>query len=115
MRYEKNKALLFDASFCELINVDDMMVLERCQTLQNSAFSNKNTDKVLLNSCMSNEFGAADHIVRKSNSMTCSQKEIGDRVEMDLNQLTESAPDSPPFCDTKGSDNCCSYQDSEQV
>lgn len=64
---------------------------------------------------MSNEAGDANRIVEKSNSMRCSQKEIGDCVEMDLNQVTESAPDSPPFCDTKGSDNCCSYQDSEQV
>ncbi|XP_058761913.1 BRCA1-associated RING domain protein 1 isoform X2 [Vicia villosa] len=107
-----------DATFCantfQQRSSDDRMVLERCQTLQNSACSNKNTDKVLLNSCMSSEFGAADLIVRNSNSITCSQKEIGDRVEMDLNQVTESAPDSPPFCDTKGSDNCCSCQDSEQ-
>ncbi|CAL5193833.1 unnamed protein product [Lathyrus oleraceus] len=107
-----------DATFCANVfqqrSFDDRMVLERCQTLNNSTCSNKNTDKVLLNSSMSNEAGDANRIVEKSNSMRCSQKEIGDRVEMDLNQVTESAPDSPPFCDTKGSDNCCSYQDSEQ-
>ncbi|KAI5419290.1 hypothetical protein KIW84_043457 [Lathyrus oleraceus] len=62
---------------------------------------------------MSNEVGDTKCIMEKSNSMRCSQKEIGDRVEMDLDQVTKSAPDSPPFCDTKGSNNCRSYQDSE--
>ncbi|KAI5419286.1 hypothetical protein KIW84_043454 [Lathyrus oleraceus] len=32
---------------------------------------------------------------------------------MDLDQVIKSAPDNPSFCDTKGSDNCRSYQDSE--
>ncbi|CAJ1900010.1 unnamed protein product [Sphenostylis stenocarpa] len=43
----------------------------------------------------------------KPNPMQSSQ------MEMDVNQVTQSAPDSPPFCDTKGSDNDCSDQDSE--
>ncbi|CAK8543630.1 unnamed protein product [Lathyrus sativus] len=110
----KNMNATFCANAFQQRSSDDRMVLERCQTLDNSTCSNKNTDKVLLNSCMSNEVGDANCIAEKSNSMRCSQKEIGDRVELDLNQVTESAPDSPPFCDTKGSDNCCSYQDSEQ-
>lgn len=55
---------------------------------------------------------------KKSNTVKCSQldgrglEECG-VVEMDMNQVTQSSPDSPPFCDTKGSDNDCSDQDSE--
>nr|XP_027188299.1 BRCA1-associated RING domain protein 1 isoform X2 [Cicer arietinum]XP_027188300.1 BRCA1-associated RING domain protein 1 isoform X2 [Cicer arietinum]XP_027188301.1 BRCA1-associated RING domain protein 1 isoform X2 [Cicer arietinum] len=86
-------------------------------------------DEVMQNSCISHEVGvskndktnitmhgrgAIDGIVGKPNSMGCSQTEIGGRVEMDVNQVTASAPDSPPFCDTKGSHNDCSDQDIEQ-
>ena len=56
----------------------------------------------------------------KPNPMQSSQMGLGGReqcgvMEMDVNQVTQSAPDSPPFCDTKGSDNDCSDQDSEHV
>jgi BRCA1-associated RING domain protein 1 len=123
-----------------LINVDNTRVLEQCQTLHNSAGGNKKADKVLQNSCISNGVGvvrnvksriimngkaeelemsrrggANNHVAAKPNSMRCSQTEIGGHMEMDLNQVTQSAPDSPPFCDTKGSDNGCSDQNSEKV
>lgn len=116
--------------FCKLVNVDDLRVLERCQNFPNSTCSNKMADEVMQNSCISHEVGvskndktnitmhgrgAIDGIVGKPNSMGCSQTEIGGRVEMDVNQVTASAPDSPPFCDTKGSHNDCSDQDIEQV
>jgi BRCA1-associated RING domain protein 1 len=121
-----------------LINVDNTRVLEQCQTLHNSAGGNKKADKVLQNSCISNGVGvvrnhksritmngeelemsrrggANNHVAVKPNSMRFSQTEIGGHMEMDLNQVTQSAPDSPPFCDTKGSDNGCSDQNSEKV
>lgn len=47
--------------------------------------------------------------------MQRSRVEIGDRVEVDVNQVTQAAVYSPPFCDTKGSDNDCSELDSDHV
>ncbi|KAK2417838.1 RING/U-box superfamily protein [Trifolium repens] len=132
-----------DATFCsnafQQRSSDNTRVLEQCQTLHNSAGGNKKADKVLQNSCISNGVGvvrnvksriimngkaeelemsrrggANNHVAAKPNSMRCSQTEIGGHMEMDLNQVTQSAPDSPPFCDTKGSDNGCSDQNSEK-
>lgn len=51
---------------------------------------------------MSCKRGGDNHIAEKPDSMN-------------LNQATQSEPDSPPFCDTKGSDNGCSDQNSEKV
>lgn len=123
-----------------MVNIDDLRVLEPCQKFLNSTCSNKKADKVPRTSPISNEVGVGknhkskiavhdkaeelelssgggvdSNSAAKPSSMQCSQVEIGDRVEMDVNQVTQSAPDSPLFCDIKGSDNDCSDQDSEQV
>lgn len=103
-----------------------------CQTIRNSTCSNKKADMVVRNTPNSNEVGVGKNhkskvamhgiaekvqprTAAKPCSMQCSLMEIGDHVEMDVNQVTQSAPDSPPFCDTKGSDNNCSDQVSGQV
>ncbi|GAU44537.1 hypothetical protein TSUD_335190 [Trifolium subterraneum] len=120
-----------DATFCanafQQRSSDNMRVLKQCQTLRNSTGSNKKADKILQNSNgvevgqnhksgitmngkareleMSHRGGDNNHIAVKPNSTRCSQTEIGGHMEMDLNQVTQSAPDSPPFCDTKGKGN----------
>ncbi|XP_027349873.1 BRCA1-associated RING domain protein 1 isoform X2 [Abrus precatorius] len=106
---------------------DDVRVLEPCQAFHNSTSSSIKTDKVPRNLPNCNEIGVgknhrskiAVHDKADELEMSCGrrkpnliqQMELG---EMDVNQVTQSAPDSPPFCDTKGSDNDCSDQDSEQ-
>ncbi|WJX84402.1 non-specific serine/threonine protein kinase [Trifolium repens] len=133
----KNLDATFSANAFQQRSSDNTRVLEQCQTLHNSAGGNKKADKVLQNSCISNGVGvvrnhksritmngeelemsrrggANNHVAVKPNSMRFSQTEIGGHMEMDLNQVTQSAPDSPPFCDTKGSDNGCSDQNSEK-
>ncbi|KAJ1416628.1 Zinc finger, RING-type [Sesbania bispinosa] len=131
-----------DATFCASLfqqhSSDDLRVLEPCQTFLNSSSNNKKTDKAPWHSLDSNEVGVGknhkskisvhgkaeevemscggrvdSHSAGKPNLMQCSQMEIGDRVEMDVNQVMQSAPDSSPFCDSKGSDNDFSDQDSE--
>lgn len=106
-----------------------MRVLEPCRALQNTSYINKNALKVLVKPDSNkvgvgknHKFKTSDIAVRDKaeelemycrgrvdNPMQCSQ------MEMDVNQVTQSTPDSPPFCDTKGSDNDCSDQDSEHV
>ncbi|CAL0310399.1 unnamed protein product [Lupinus luteus] len=56
------------------------------------------------------------HSTGNANPMQHSQMGVGGRgdckvMEIDVNQVTQSATGSPPFCDTKGSD--CSDLDSE--
>ena len=111
----------------KLIGVDDERVLEPCQAILNSTSSSIKGDKLPRNLPNLNKVGAVKNLKSKiavhdkaeelelshgrgkPNLMQSSQ------MEMDVNQVTQSAPDSPPFCDTKGSDNDCSDQDSEHV
>lgn len=112
--------------------------MEPCQTILNSTSSSLKAAKLPRNLTNSNEVGVGKNFKSKSvvhdkaeefelsrergkpNPMQSSHMELGGReecgvMEMDVNQVTQSAPDSPPFCDTKGSDNDCSDQDSEHV
>lgn len=59
------------------------------------------------------EVSCKEEILIKSSQLDGRAHEDCGLVEMDINQVTQSSPDSPPFCDTKGSDNDCSDQDSE--
>ncbi|KAK7336895.1 hypothetical protein VNO77_17446 [Canavalia gladiata] len=127
-----------DATFCASLfqqrSSDDMRVLKPCQAFLNSTSSNVKTVKVPRNLPNCNEVGVGKnhksklvvHDKAEELEMSCGkgkpnpvqQMEHGGHedcrvVEMDVNQVTQSAPDSPPFCDTKGSDNDCSDQDSE--
>lgn len=90
-----------------------------------SLATNKHIHKPSLNHC--NEFGIDQNkkgersgIVVHGKSEECSQQEVRDHeefgvVEMETNQVTQPLPDSPPFCDTKGSDNDYSDQDGAHV
>lgn len=112
--------------------------MEPCQTILNSTSSSLKAAKLPRNLTNSNEVGVGKNFKSKSvvhdkaeefelsrergkpNPMQSSHMELGGReecgvMEMDVNQVTQSAPDSPPFCDTKGSDNDFSDQGSEHV
>ncbi|KAL5135156.1 BRCA1-associated RING domain protein 1 [Glycine soja] len=129
-----------DATFCASLfqsrSSGGGRVLEPCQTILNSTSSSLKTGKLPRNLTNLNEVGVGQTFKSKSvvhdkaeelelscgrgkpNPMQSSQMGLGGReqcgvMEMDVNQVTQSAPDSPPFCDTKGSDNDCSDQDSE--
>ncbi|RDX80310.1 BRCA1-associated RING domain protein 1 [Mucuna pruriens] len=129
-----------DATFCASLfqqrSSGDVKVLEPCQAFLNLTSGSIKTGKLPQNLPNSNEVGVGKNLKSKNavhekaeelelssgrgkpNPMQSSQMELGSRgdcgvVEMDVNQVTQSAPDSPPFCDTKGSDNDCSDQDSE--
>lgn len=109
------------------VDVGDERVLEPCQAILNSTSSSIQAGKLPLNLPNLNKVGVVKNLKSKiavhdkaeelelshgrgkPNLMQSSQ------MEMDVNQVTQSAPDSPPFCDTKGSDNDCSDQDSEHV
>ncbi|MED6111586.1 hypothetical protein PIB30_053559 [Stylosanthes scabra] len=109
----------------------DVRVLEPCQGLQNSVHKSKNTNivgvgknqKLKMSGIAVRDKGEDIEMYsggQVENPMRCSQMKTGVRedsgvVEMDVNQGTQSAPDSPPFCDTKGSENDCSDQDSEHL
>ncbi|XP_028758270.1 BRCA1-associated RING domain protein 1 [Neltuma alba] len=62
-----------------------------------------------------NKFGGSwkEEILMKCSQLDGGAHEDCGPVEMDINQVTQSSPGSPPFCDTKGSDNDCSDRDSE--
>lgn len=122
-----------------MVDVDDVRVLEPCQASLNSSYGNKKINKVLPNLPHSNEAGAGRNRKFKASGVAVHDKaeelemSSGGRVEfhsagkpnggnedcvvmeMDVNQVMQSAPHSPPFCDTKGSDNDCSDVDSEHV
>ncbi|KAK7396451.1 hypothetical protein VNO78_17470 [Psophocarpus tetragonolobus] len=128
-----------DATFCASLfqqrSSGHVSVLEPCQALPNSTSWFLKAGKLPRNLINSNVVGKnnkskiAVHDKAEERELSCgrekpnpmqssSQMELGSRedcgvVEMDVNQVTQSAPDSPPFCDTKGSDNDCSDQDSE--
>lgn len=115
-----------------------MKVLEPCQRFTNSTSSSIKSGKLPRNLPNSNEVGAGkshkskivvhdkaeelelSHGRGKPDLLQSFRMEVGGHgdcgvVEMDVNQVTQSGPDSPPFCDTKGSDNDFSDQDSEHV
>ncbi|XP_014496295.1 BRCA1-associated RING domain protein 1 isoform X1 [Vigna radiata var. radiata] len=118
-----------EATFCASLfhkhSSGDERVLEPCQAILNSTSSSIQAGKLPLNLPNLNKVGVVKNLKSKiavhdkaeelelshgrgkPNLMQSSQ------MEMDVNQVTQSAPDSPPFCDTKGSDNDCSDQDSE--
>ncbi|KHN02483.1 Protein BREAST CANCER SUSCEPTIBILITY 1 like [Glycine soja] len=129
-----------DATFCASLfqpcSSGDGRVLEPCQAILNSTSSSLKAAKLPRNLTNSNEVGVGKNFKSKSvvhdkaeefelsrergkpNPMQSSHMELGGReecgvMEMDVNQVTQSAPDSPPFCDTKGSDNDFSDQGSE--
>ncbi|XP_025603202.1 BRCA1-associated RING domain protein 1 [Arachis hypogaea] len=109
----------------------DVRVLEPCQGLQNSVHRSKDTDNVGAGKNQKRKMsGIAVHDKgeeiemysggqvenpRRSSQMKIEGREDSGVVEMDVNQGTQSAPASPPFCDTKGSENDCSDQDSEHL
>ncbi|KAK7284143.1 hypothetical protein RJT34_18883 [Clitoria ternatea] len=116
-----------DATFCASVfqqrSSDSMRGLEPCQSLLNLASGNKKADNILRNNkskiAVRDEADELEMTRGRGipNPMQCSHMEVGvcadcGLVEMDVTQVTQSAPDSPPFCDTKGSDNDCSDQDS---
>ncbi|XP_020222007.1 BRCA1-associated RING domain protein 1 [Cajanus cajan] len=128
-----------DATFCASLfqqrSTGDAGVLEPCQELLNSTSSSMKAAKLPRNLPNYSGVGAGKsqksrilvHDKAEELELSCGRGKLapmqsshmelvvrGDCavVEMDVNQVTQSAPDSPPFCDTKGSDNDCSDQDS---
>ncbi|KAK7267686.1 hypothetical protein RIF29_20364 [Crotalaria pallida] len=116
----------FSSNMLQHQSSDDAGILAPCQASLNSSYGKKKMDKVSLNLPHSNDKaeelemspgGKVDsHSTGKPNSMPCSQIVVGGRedfqaIEKDRNQVMQLATDSPPFCDSKGSD--CSGLDSE--
>ncbi|XP_061343469.1 BRCA1-associated RING domain protein 1 [Gastrolobium bilobum] len=133
----------FCANLFQQRSSDDVRVLKPCQAFPKSTYCDKKAVKIPLNLPSSNEVGVCKNhksniavyhkaeeldmccgggvdfcSAGKPNPTQSSLMEIGDRedcgvMEMDVNLVTQSAPGSSPFCDTKGSDIDCSDQDSE--
>lgn len=61
------------------------------------------------------EASRKEEILMKCSQLDGRAHEDCGLVEMDINQVTQFSAGSPPFCDTKGSDNDCSDRDSEHV
>lgn len=111
----------------KLIDVGDERVLEPCQAVLNSTSSSIKAGKLPRNLPNVNKVGVVKNLKSKiavhdraeelelSHGRGKPNLMLSSQMEMDVNQVTQSAPDSPPFCDTKGSDNDCSDQDSEHV
>ncbi|KAK4281323.1 hypothetical protein QN277_012834 [Acacia crassicarpa] len=59
------------------------------------------------------EVSCKEEILMKCSQLDGRTHEDCGLVEMNINQVTQSSLGSPPFCDTKGSDNDCSDRDSE--
>ncbi|WVZ06883.1 hypothetical protein V8G54_020229 [Vigna mungo] len=103
----------------------DERVLKPCQAILNSTSSSIQAGKLPLNLPNLNKVGVVKNLKSKiAVHDKAEELELSHgrgkpnlmqsfQMEMDVNQVTQSAPDSPPFCDTKGSDNDCSDQDSE--
>ncbi|KAL9285068.1 hypothetical protein ACSQ67_024598 [Phaseolus vulgaris] len=118
-----------EATFCASLfqqrSSGDERVLEPCQAVLNSTSSSIKAGKLPRNLPNVNKVGVVKNLKSKiavhdraeelelSHGRGKPNLMLSSQMEMDVNQVTQSAPDSPPFCDTKGSDNDCSDQDSE--
>jgi len=127
LRKEIMPCLMLNLYIFKIVDVGDERVLEPCQAVLNSTSSSIQARKLPMNLPNLNKVGVVkNHKSKIAGHDKAEELEFShgrgkpnvmqsSHVEMDVNQVTQSAPDSPLFCDTKGSDNDCSDQDSEHV
>ncbi|KAI4301034.1 hypothetical protein L6164_034353 [Bauhinia variegata] len=102
---------------------DNVMVLDPCQALLNSTLNNKSTEKLSETSlgdnlcCGRPIFSLAinkDKHVNDQSLHHCNEFGINKKIKCERSGIVVRDV-CPPFCDTKGSDNDCSDQDSAHI